>query len=279
MNAAELERFSGLEAASRRAAGLTAEAARSAVTERGRFALALSGGSTPGRYFELLAQEDLPWGLVHVFWADERLVPPDSQDSNCRLARELLLSRVPIPEGNIHPMAAGLFAAPAEAGRPSRPMSARESSAGGTAGFASDGTIPAREVPRLETGLATPEEQAEAYESALRCFFGGDGPPAFDVIHLGLGGDGHTASLFPGQPALSERERWVVPVEYAKASPPVARLTLTLPVLNAARLAFFLVSGPDKARLAEEILAGRGEGYPAGLVRPGGRLVWLAGGG
>jgi len=232
MNGANLEEFPGLEEASSRAAGLTASAARSAVAERGRFSLALSGGATPGRYFELLAQEELPWDQVHVFWADERLVSPDSPDSNFRLAQERLLARAPIPEGNVHPMAGGDF---------------------------------------------PPLEAAAAYEAELRAFFGHEAFPAFDVIHLGLGGDGHTASLFPGQPALSERQRWVVPVNYAGASPPVTRLTLTLPVLNAARLAFFLVSGPDKARLAREILTGGDEGRPAGLVRPAGKLFWLAG--
>jgi 6-phosphogluconolactonase len=235
MNGAGLERFPDLEAASRHAAGLTARVARSAAAERGRFSLALSGGSTPARFFELLAGEDLPWDLVHVFWADERLVAQDSPDSNFRLAREHLLSGAPIPTGNVHPMA---IAPP---------------------------------------GPTTPEQQARAYEGILRSFFGGEGFPAFDVIHLGLGGDGHTASLFPGQPALSERGRLVVPVEYAKASPPVPRLTLTLPVINAARQVFFLISGSDKLRLAEDILAGRGGAYPADSVRPAGRLLWLAG--
>ncbi len=228
-----LESFPDLEEASRRAAELTSQAAREAVAKRGRFALALSGGSTPARYFELLAGEDIPWQEVHVFWADERLVAPDSSDSNFHLARARLLSRIPIPEGNVHPMAGG-------ASGPGEP------------------------------------EPAAAYEALLRGFFGDHGFPAFDVIHLGLGGDGHTASLFPGQPALGERTCWVLPVEYAKASPPVGRLTLTLPVINAAHLVFFLVSGPDKARLAREVMEGK-TGYPAGLVCPAGKLVWLVG--
>lgn len=232
MNAAKLEAFAGLEDASLRASSLTARACRVAMREKGRFAIALSGGSTPGRYFELLAGEDLPWVYGHVFWADERLVPPDSPESNYRLAREHLLSRIPIPDANIHPM---------------RGDGSRQ------------------------------DEAARACEAELRAFFG-DAPPEFDALHLGLGGDGHTASLFPGQPALTERERWVVPVEYAGASPPVPRLTLTLPVINAARLVFFLLNGEDKAALAREIVEGRGEGYPAALVRPRLNPVWLAGG-
>ena len=233
MSAASLESFPILEGASLRGAELTANAAREAVAKRGRFALALSGGTTPARYLELLAAQELPWQAVHVFWADERLVEPESPDSNCHLARERLLSRVPVPEGNVHPMVGGAW--------------------------------------------RSQEQAAQAYETLLRGFFGNKGLPVFDVIHLGLGGDGHTASLFPGQPALGEQKRLVVPVEYAKASPPVARLTLTLPVINAARLVFFLVSGPDKARLAREIQEGNGEGYPASLIRPAGRLVWLLG--
>lgn len=267
-----LERFPDLEAASRRAASLTASAAREAAATRGRFTLALSGGSTPGRFFELLAGEDLPWDRVHVFWADERLVGPDSPDSNYRLARERLLSKIPIPKANLHPMAGGTGL-----GGHARP-----------GGEGSSGAMPGALAPSGELGGpgvfrgegASPSEGAQAaaraYEDMLRGFFGGQGFPVFDVIHLGLGGDGHTASLFPGQPSLGERARWVLPVEYAKASPPVERLTLTLPVINAGRLVFFLVSGAAKAGLAGEISGGAGQRYPASLVRPAGRLVWLA---
>lgn len=238
MTDAELETFPGPEEAGRRATALTAAAARAALAARGRFTLALSGGSTPGSFFELLTQEPLDWANVHVFWADERLVPPDAPQSNQRLARERLLSRVGLPAGNIHPM-------------------------------------PAPDLP-----LDDAEAQAQACEERLRAFFGPscgrDAPPRFDAVHLGVGDDGHTASLFPGQPALEETRRWVLPVLYAGAKPPVARLTLTLPVLNAARLVFFLTSGPDKLALARAAREGRD--FPAARVRPaGGRLYWLAG--
>lgn len=235
MNAAELEMLPDLESACARAATLTARAARDAVTARGRFTLALSGGSTPARYFEQLATLDLPWQAVHVFWADERLVMQHDPASNYALARTHLLTRAPIPERNVHPMT-----------DPSLPLDALEA-------------------------------QAQACESMLRSFFGADGFPVFDAIHLGVGDDGHTASIFPGQPALNDRERWVLPVVYDKSKPPIPRLTLTVPVLNAARLVLFLVSGLGKTALARDILEGRGAGYPASHVHPAGELFWLAG--
>jgi len=231
MNPGILETFPDMEAAGRRAASLTARAARLAARERGRFALALSGGTTPGRYFDFLVEQELPWDVGHVFWADERLGPLDSPDSNYRLAKERLLSRVAIPEANIHLMAG-------------------------------------------DPGAGV--EAAGNYEKELREFFG-DSPPAFDAVHLGIGADGHTASLFPGQPALEEASRWVVPVQYAGAIPPVPRISLTLPVLNAARLVVFLVSGAGKLKLAREVTEGGGEAYPASRVRPALPPVWLAG--
>lgn len=257
MSVARLEHFADIEAASLRGASLTAEAAREAVAARGRFTLALSGGSTPGRYFELLAEQGLPWDKMHIFWVDERLVPLDSPDSNYRLAWERLLSRVPIPKTNIHPM--GMEQGPNE----------------NADGIEDAGSAP---VPKVPVGMVEPEKAARAYENTLRQFFGDGVIPKFDVIHLGLGGDGHTASLFPGQPALEESTRWVLPVIYAGATPPVARLTLTLPVINAARNVFFLVSGPDKIKLAERAASGNCGGCPAGRARPDGELVWLLGG-
>jgi len=226
---ARLERFADLERASLRAATLTAEALRRAALLRGRASLALSGGSTPGRFFELLSEQALPWNAVRVFWADERLTSLDAPLSNYRLAQKCFLSRVPVPRNNIHPLA----------------------------------------------GEGEPKQQAHAYEALLREAFPGENPPSFDVIHLGIGDDGHTASLFPGQSALFEQEHWVIPVEYAGAKPPLPRLTLTLPVLNAARLVIFLACGPEKQRIAEQILSGQGEMYPASFVRPAGELVWL----
>ncbi|WP_243439736.1 6-phosphogluconolactonase [Fundidesulfovibrio soli] len=228
-----LERHVDLEAASQRAAQLTARAAREAVAARGAFTLAVSGGSTPGRYFELLAGQDLPWAATHLFWVDERMVPPEDARSNYGAARGTLLARLPEPPAWVH---------------------------------------------RIKGEEADPARAAEIYRKELKAHFGGNGPPAFDCLHLGLGGDGHTASLFPGQPALGERTLWAVDVAYAGADPPVPRVSLTLPVLNAARLVFFLASGREKAALATDIAAGRRQDCPAALVRPEGRLLWILAG-
>ena len=153
------------------AAGLFVQQARQASAARGRFSVALSGGSTPRRTYELLAEQprrgQVPWSRVHVFWGDERCVPADDPRSNARLARETLLDHVPIPP------AAKCIPSPAPA-HPTRP--------------------PAQ------------------YETVLRRFFG-DGPPRLDLVLLGLGEDGHTASLFPNTPVLEEQARWAAAVQ------------------------------------------------------------------
>jgi len=206
--------------------------AREAVEARGRFALALSGGSTPAATYRRLAADDLAgqvdWARVHVFWGDERCVPPDHPDSNARMARETLLGRVPIPVENVH-------------------------------------RIPAE----LE-----PARAAEACERALRDFFGET--PRFDLVLLGLGDDGHTASLFPGAAAIHERERWALAVYVEKLG--AWRVTLTPPVLNAARQVTFLVAGAGKAARLREVLIGpyQPDTLPAQIVRPAdGRVLWL----
>lgn len=203
-----------------------------AVTKRGRFAIALAGGHTPAKMYALWADQYLektPWDRVHFFWGDERFVPQDDLLSNYRMTREVLISRVPIPAANVHP------------------------------------------VP---TNLVMPQQAAAAYEGELRKFFGA-APPEFDVQLLGLGVEGHTASLFPNSPALDEKQHWVAAVR-APAEPP-DRLTLTPVVLNHGRNTMFLVSGENK----REILAAlRSEPdsapskYPAGKIRPTGRVVW-----
>lgn len=206
-----------------------------AVKERGRFAIALAGGHTPAKLYQMWAQAEkggmrTPWERVHLFWGDERYVPREDPASNYRMARESLIAQVPIPAENVHPM---------------------------------------------PTGLPLPEKAAETYEAELRPFFGA-GAPAFDLQLLGLGVEGHTASLFPGSTALEEKERWVAAVE-APAKPP-QRLTLTLPVLNQARNTFFLVTGADKrailTALREQSTQGSGP-YPAARVQPKGPVVWF----
>ena len=206
-----------------------------AIRGRGRFAIALAGGHTPAKLYQMWAQAGkgsmrTPWERVHLFWGDERYVPHDDPASNYRMVRESLIARVPIPANNVHPM---------------------------------------------PTGALQPEKAAETYEAELRRFFGA-GPPAFDLQLLGLGVEGHTASLFPGSPALEEKERWVAAV-VAPAKPP-QRLTLTLPVLNQARNTFFLVTGADKRAILTALREQSTEGsdpYPAARIQPSGPVVWF----
>jgi 6-phosphogluconolactonase len=206
--------------------------AEGAIDERGRFAVALAGGSTPKATYEALARDyadKLDWSRVHVFFGDERTVPPHHEDSNYRMAHETLLSRIPV--GSVHRMRS--------------------------------------ELP--------PGEAAAAYEEELRDFFGmSDGPPSFDLILLGLGEDGHTASLFPETAALDVTDRWVVANPVLKLE--TTRLTFTLPVINAAKAVTFLVAGESKADALKEILEGDADprGYPAKFVRPeGGDVTWM----
>jgi 6-phosphogluconolactonase len=211
-------------------------AANEAVTQRGRFTVALSGGSTPKNLFTLLAtnaRTSLPWDKMFFFWGDERHVPPEDAESNYRMADEALLSKIPVAAGNI-------FRVPAE-----NPDAAAA---------------------------------AEAYDQTLRKFFSTEaaGVPRFDLVLLGMGPDGHTASLFPATAALQEKSRLVVAnwVEKFKTS----RITFTLPVLNAARCVLFLVGGMDKAPAVREVLEGNapGEQYPSKLVQPtDGKLIWM----
>jgi len=211
-------------------------AAKEAVAQRGRFTIALPGGSTPKNLFNLLATNArtvLPWDRTFFFWGDERHVPPADPDSNYRMAEETMLSKIPVAAGNV-------FRIPAE-----NPDAAAA---------------------------------AEAYEQSLRKFFqlGPGDVPIFDLILLGMGPDGHTASLFPGSAGLQEKTRLVIAnwVDKLKTS----RLTLTLPVLNAARCVTFLVSGTDKAAMLKTVLEedAPAEQYPSKLIRPNnGKLIWL----
>jgi 6-phosphogluconolactonase len=208
--------------------------ASAAVAASGRFAVVLAGGSTPRRLYALLADPSagygaaLPWARTHVFFGDERAVPPHHRESNYGMARDALLARVPVPDENVH---------------------------------------------RIR-GEEEAEAAAREYEDELRAFFGA--APRFDLVLLGMGADGHTASLFPGSSALDEPARWVVaPFVPALA---VHRVTLTLRALDAASRIVFVVSGAEKAPALARILAG-GPGavsLPAGRVRaPAGSVLWL----
>jgi 6-phosphogluconolactonase len=216
-------------------------AAADATRQAGRFVVALSGGSTPKSLYAMLASERyaprVDWSRVHVCWSDERCVPPDDPASNYRVAREALLDVVPLSEENVH---------------------------------------------RIR-GEDEPGAAAAAYERDLRRLFGTpDGLPRmalgarFDLVLLGMGIDGHTASLFPGLTAVRESRRWAVAEQVAAL--PAWRVTLTPPVIDAAAEVAFLVSGRDKAAMLRRVLEGSylPDELPAQAVAPRqGRLRWL----
>jgi 6-phosphogluconolactonase len=199
----------------------------------GRFSVALSGGSTPKRLYQLLAsapyRNAVPWERIHWFWGDERFVAWDHPDSNYGMTRDTMLAHVPVPPDNIHGIA-----------------------------FA-----------------GTPAEAARAYESELKIYYGADtldpGLPLFDIVLLGMGPDGHTASLIPGEPVLEEKRRWVADVTHGRPEP---RITLTYPPLESSRSTAFVAAGADKHAMMTRVLAGEWE-LPAARVRPVGELVWF----
>jgi 6-phosphogluconolactonase len=225
------------DAACRAAAEEFVALARAAIDARGRFTVALAGGSTPRRLYRLLADDTrlrsaVEWSKIHVFWGDERHVPPDHDDSNYRMAHEALLANVPVPISQVH---------------------------------------------RIHAENPSAAAAADEYSRELQTTFGnGESVPRFDLILLGIGPDGHTASLFPGTTALAERTRFVVANWVEKFQ--TFRITMTLPVLNAAACIVFLVSGPDKAGVVPAVVddAAAEPRYPAQLVRPSdGRLIWM----
>jgi 6-phosphogluconolactonase len=225
--------FENLEALSREAARRFAGSAAEGASGSRSFSCAFSGGSTPRRMFELLSNPEfqVPWERVQLFQVDERTVLPDDPESNYRMIREALLSKVPLPGDNFHRIAAE---------KDDRDAAAREYAA----------------------------ELARVLHPAPGEW------PRLDLVFLGMGGDGHTASLFPQSPALAERRLWVC----SNYSPRLGkyRLTLTYPVLNAAAEIIFLVSGDDKAETLRQVLEGPPGIYPAQGINPAnGRLSWF----
>lgn len=234
--APDLRIYANGDELSQAAAELFVQRAQAAVARQGRFTVALSGGSTPRPTYERLAspavRDAVPWQDTHVFWGDERFVPPDHPDSNYRMALEALLSKVPVPDENVHRMA---------------------------------GELP-------------PKTAAQVYAEVLRDVFGLSAGelPRFDLILLGLGGDGHTASLFPGTDVLHEDTKLVAAHYVEKHA--AYRLTLTPPVINNAAHVVFVVAGERKADTLQRVLEGphQPETLPAQLARPtDGRLTWL----
>jgi 6-phosphogluconolactonase len=233
----EIEVYNSLEALSHAAAERFIALSDAAIQARGRFTVVFSGGSTPRSLYSLLATEPyssrIDWQRVHFFWGDERSVPPIHKDSNFRMVRETLLSKVNPPPANIH-------------------------------------RIPAEKI--------VASEAAKAYAEELKSFFnlGEREWPRFDLVLLGLGPDGHTASLFPDTLVLHEATSLVTApwVDKLKSY----RITLTPPVLNHAAQIVFFVAGPDKAPALREVLEGsfRPETFPAQLIRPlDGRVTWM----
>ena len=225
----DLRVFADTQVLAEVAADLIVDQAQRAINERGWFHWVLSGGSTPEPIYRLLTQppyrSQIDWSRVHVFWGDERCVPPDHAQSNYRMARETLLSHVSIPDPQIHRI----------------------------------------------LGELPPDDAAAAYRATLRTVLGPD--LRFDLILLGMGADGHTASLFPGSAALDVDDEATV-AAYAPDQEIPWRVTLTFPVLNRARAVFFLVTGKDKAATLARIQAG--ESLPAGRVGSGeGEVRWL----
>jgi len=230
----EIRIFKDLEHLSHEAAHLFTEQAASAITDRGRFLVALNGGGTPTRLFQLLGRtyrDKVDWSKVHVFWGDERCVPLDDPGSNYSQARDVLLNHVPIPDTNIHRVKGELE--PAQASRDYTLTLKR---------FAS----PPHEFPRL------------------------------DLVYLGMGEDGHTASLFPGSPVDVTEPTLSVTAHYQDR--PAIRVTMTQLIFNQARTVIFMATGEKKAEALSEVLSDRYNPklYPAQRIDlKDGKLIWL----
>ncbi len=229
----EVEWVSDRDALASRAVEILVNEASSAINQRGRFTLALSGGRTPRRIFELLADptrsRHISWKDWHIFWGDERYVDYADPESSFGAAQNLLFSKIEIPKANIHPM------------------------------------------PILPGAF---DLAAQVYEKTLRQFFSDEVFPAFDFMLQGIGTDGHTASLFPDDSALNEMSKLCVPIQIQAQSP--CRLTLTIPVFNAARFILFLASGKEKSSIVHRAMTEHNKNLPASLIKQkNGRVLWL----
>jgi len=248
MAQAEVKILEDAESLSRAAAEFVARTAELAVRSAGRFSICLSGGGTPKRLYELLAAspfaESFPWQRSLVFWGDERFVPPGHPESNYGMTRAAMLDRVPLPAENVFP------------------------------------------VPTV--GVRSVEEAARGYARTLAEVFADTGPgkpsgrsefPGFDLVLLGIGVDGHTASLFPGSPALEEKSGWTSAVRAPRGYDITERVTLTLPVINSSACVVFLASGSGKREVVNSVIHHRPEAagrYPAARVDPAaGELHWF----
>ena len=225
--------FEGRESLSIEAANLFRECAKKCIKKKNAFTVALSGGSTPKRMYEILASQPyrdrINWEQTDIFWVDERCVSICDERSNCRMAFDSLIEHIPVPRENVHPIECD------------------------------DNAF----------------RGAEEYEKILKEYFKGK-QPRFDLIFLGLGEDGHTASLFPGTGVLNENKRAVGFIHLKNED--FHRVTLTPPVINNAEKIVFLVAGRSKAYILKEILEGPKDSdrLPAKLIMPvNGELLWL----
>ena len=244
-----VQQFKNIKQASIAVADQILNITNAAVSDKGFCTIVLAGGKTPQQAYELLSKppraEQMPWQQSHFFWGDERWLASSHPDSNFFMAHRALFSKVQISPQNIH---------------------------------------------LIPTSDQAPEIGAEMYEKHLRDFFHLKSLtesssnsenftfPSFDLILLGIGADGHTASLFPGSNFLDEKEKWVTAVEGCEGSPPIPRITLTLPVLNQAKNVLFLISGNRKKKVLDTILDKPEEAeklYPAAHVKPSGNLIWV----
>lgn len=230
MSAKNVEILPDKSALVQRTLDLVLEQLNQAIVERGKFTIALSGGSTPKPFYEAMAEQDLPWDKVYIFWGDERYVAPDHPDSNAGMARSAWLDRVPIPAENIYPM---------------------------------------------PTDADDPAVAAQQYEKTLQQAFQVQPGqwPALDVVLLGMGDDGHTASLFPHTEALQVSDR-LITVGNKEGQP---RITFSVPLINQANCVIFMVAGASKQPALKEVFAATGDAtnYPSRLIQPEGELWWL----
>jgi 6-phosphogluconolactonase len=242
------KQFKNVEQASLAVVDQIVNIAKSAVFKKGFCTIVLAGGRTPQQTYELLSKpswaDQMSWQQSHFFWGDERWLASKHPDSNFSMAHNALFSKVHIPPQNIH---------------------------------------------QIPTGHQAPEIGAKMYEKHLRDFFHtkpltetikiseNTTFPSFDLVLLGMGADGHTASLFPGSNFLEEKKKWVAAVKEGLGSPPVPRITLTLPVLNQAKNIIFLLSGNKKREILDTILnePEKALAYPAAHVKPRGNLIWV----
>ena len=241
-----VEKYSDLQSLSSRVALRTSEVINMEVDKKGWCSVVLCGGNTPGMLYECFSDSGfalkIPWEKVYFFWGDERCVPVDHSESNFNMAYSAFLSDIKISKSNIY---------------------------------------------RMRGEIEPPEQAAVLYEKMIRRFFkliSGKSEemfPVFDLVFLGMGPDGHTASLFPGCPAVDEKKKWVVPSMAPHGYIVKKRITLTLPVLNNAKRVFFLVSGKEKQKIFNEIIYNTANAikmYPAARVKAKEELVWFVAG-